>query len=190
MGGRLDPALEIMDWLIAHHVHATIFPTGVMGTTTATGRAVLARVAAHPDLFDLGNHSWDHPSFTGLDGRQIADQLQRTEAAIEGLIGVSTKPWFRPPYGAQNLAVRGAVGAAGWAKTVMWDVDTIDWKPESDGGPTTDDIVAKVVSRAQGGSIVLMHVGGYNTLEALPRIVAGLAQRGLRPVTLTEMLGR
>jgi hypothetical protein len=34
-----------------------------------------------------------------------------------------------------------------------------------------------------------MHLGGYNTLEALSGIVSGLEDRGLRPVTLDEMLG-
>src|SRR5439155_5121347 len=60
MGGRLDPAVQIMDWLIANDVKATIFPTGVMGTT-AIGRQVLARVKAHPDLFAPGHHPRDHP---------------------------------------------------------------------------------------------------------------------------------
>ncbi len=71
----------------------------------------------------------------------------------------------------------------------MWDIDSLDWKPESDGGPTTDDLTARVLARVQGGSIVLMHLGGYHTLEALPDIVAGLADRGFEPVTLTRLLG-
>ncbi len=71
----------------------------------------------------------------------------------------------------------------------MWDVDTIDWKRVEDGGPTADEIVARVVSRARGGSIVLMHLGGYHTLEALPEVVQGLRDRGLEPVTLETMLG-
>ncbi len=190
MGGRLDPALDIMDWLIANDVAATIFPTGKVASTTAVGRAVIERAAAHPDLFSVGNHSWDHPNFTTLTPTQMVDQLERTEAVVEPLTGRSTRPWFRPPYGAQNAVVRAAVGAAGWSYTVMWDIDTIDWKPEADGGPTTDDIVAKVLSRVQGGSIVLMHLGGYHTLEALPRIVEGLRERGFVPVTLDRMFGR
>ncbi len=190
MGGRLTPALDIMDWLIAHEVHATIFPTGKTASTTTTGAAVLARIKAHPELFVVGNHSWDHPYFTTLSSAQMLDQLDRTEQVVRDLAGRSTKPWFRPPYGAQNLAIRTVIGRAGWAYTVMWDVDTIDWKPESDGGPTTDAIVTKVVTRAQGGSIVLMHLGAYNTFEALPRLVDGLRARGLQPVTLDELLGR
>jgi peptidoglycan/xylan/chitin deacetylase (PgdA/CDA1 family) len=119
----------------------------------------------------------------------MADQLRSTEEAIQGLIGVSTAPWFRPPYGAWTAAVREGVGAAGWSSLVMWDVDTIDWKGTADGGPTADDIVTKVIANAQNGSIVLMHLGGWHTLEALPDLLAGLKARGLAPVTLTELLG-
>jgi peptidoglycan/xylan/chitin deacetylase (PgdA/CDA1 family) len=72
---------------------------------------------------------------------------------------------------------------------ILWDVDTIDWRTTVDGGPTADDIVAKVVSKALGGSIVLMHLGGWHTLEALPGLLAGLQTLGLTPVTLPEMLG-
>jgi peptidoglycan/xylan/chitin deacetylase (PgdA/CDA1 family) len=189
MGGRLDPALSIMGWLVDHDIRATVFPTGKAGSETAIGREVMARIAAHPELFAVGNHSWDHPDFRQLTAVQIADQLERTEAALAPLVGQTTKPFFRPPDGSTDDAARTAVGAAGWPYTVLWDVDTIDWRAPSDGGPTADDIVAKVVSRARGGSIVLMHLGGWTTLEALPRIVDGLRARGLEPVTLTELLG-
>ena len=74
----------------------------------------------------------------------------------------------------------------------MWDVDTIDWRPISDGGPTADDIVAKVVSRAEGGSIVLMHDGGgprSETLAALPQVIDTLRARGFGFATVSELLG-
>jgi peptidoglycan/xylan/chitin deacetylase (PgdA/CDA1 family) len=183
MGGRLDPALDIMNWLIANEVKATIFPTGQMGATPI-GKQVLALVKAHPELFALGNHTFDHPDLTGLSAAQVRSELTRAESIIAPLAGRSTKPFFRPPYGAQNGSVLAAAGAAGWRYTVMWDVDTIDWRPTSDGGPTADDIAAKVVSRAQGGSIVLMHLGGYNTLAALPGVLHGVTELGLEPVKL------
>ena len=189
MGGRLDPAVDIVQWLIDHDVHATLFPTGKAGTTTDLGRQALQLAATRPDLFAFGNHSWNHPKFTTLTAAQMASQLTSTEAAIEDLIGVSTRPFFRPPYGAWTYAVRVGVGAAGWRDLVMWDVDTIDWKATADGGPTADAIVTKVTTKAQEGSIVLMHLGGWHTLEALPGILQGLEQRGLTPVTLTELLG-
>lgn len=189
MGGRLDPALAIIDWLIAEQIPATIFPTGSTASGTVTGRAVMERIAAHPELFSQGNHTWDHPDLTALDATGIEAQLTRTEQAILGLTGRSTRPFFRPPYGSHDADVRAVVGDLGWAYTVMWDVDTIDWKAVADGGPTADDIVARVLSRSRAGSIVLMHLGGYHTFEALPRIVAGLRDRGLDPVTLDRLLG-
>ena len=188
MGGRLDPAVAIVQWLVDHKVKATLFPTGQMGTTT-TGSTALTIAAAHPELFDLGNHSWNHPSFTTLTATEIADQLRRCEAAIAPIVGQTTKPWFRPPFGSYNDAVRSAVGRAGWKYLVMWDVDTIDWRATSDGGPTAGDIVAKITSKAQSGSIVLMHLGGWHTLEALPGILAAVQAKGLAPVTLGTMLG-
>jgi len=189
MGGRLDPASAIVAWLVDHDVAATLFPTGKAGTTTTEGLAALQLAAAHPELFDVGNHSWDHPDFRDLTAVQVAEQLLSTENALAPIVGASTKPWFRPPYGGWNDRVLNRVGAAGWAEVVLWDVDTIDWRPVADGGPTAADIVAKIEASARGGSIVLMHLGGYHTLEALPDILAAIEAKGLEPVTLDELLG-
>ena len=49
--------------------------------------------------------------------------------------------------------------------------------------------MTKVLDKAQAGSIVLMHLGGYETLEALPRVVDGLREAGFDLVTLDELLG-
>lgn len=189
MGGRLDPAVDIVQWLIDHDIHATLFPTGKSATQTAQGLAAMQLAATRPDLFDFGNHSWDHPDFRTLTTAQMASQLTRTETALVPVVG-STKPWFRPPYGGWNDTVRAGVGAAGWQYLVLWDVDMIDWRPVSDGGPTAADMVAKLKAKAQGGSIVLMHLGGYNTLAALPGILAAAGDLGLQPVTLGEMFGK
>src|SRR5919197_725292 len=168
---RLDSGAEIMDLLVSRGTHATFFAAGQLGTQTARGRHILDVVRAHPELFDLGNHSWDNPDFTTLSASQIRDQLDRTESALVGLVGRSSRPFFRPPYGAWNQDVRAAVGRAGWRYMVMWDIDTIDWRPTSQGGPTAADIEATVLANARGGSIILMHLGGYHTLEALPAIL-------------------
>jgi peptidoglycan/xylan/chitin deacetylase (PgdA/CDA1 family) len=190
MGGRVDPAIDIVTWLIAQRVPATIAITGAMieSPNTDAGRRVVALVAAHPELFELGNHSYSHPDFRGLDAESIRSELSRTEAALANVApGLTMRPRFRPPYGGVDEAVLAAVGAAGYPQTVLWDIDTIDWRPTAEGGPTAAEIAAKVVNQAQGGSIVLMHLGGYETLAALPAIVEGLRARGFTFARVSDL---
>ena len=193
MGGRVGDALAIMQWLVDHDVDASAFMTGAMAdsTTVSAGREVLAVIEAHPGQFTLGNHSYTHRDFRTLTAAEIRRELRRTEAAIAPFCSQDLHPFFRPPNGGFDADVLTAVGAAGYRLTVTWDIDTIDWRPVKNDppGPTADQIVAKVLDRAQGGSIVLMHLGGYQTYEALPRIVAGLRDAGFELVTLDRLLG-
>jgi len=192
MGGRVGDAISIVDWLVDHRVHASVFMTGAMAANpyTDAGRQVLRLIAAHPDLLTLGNHSYTHRDFRTLTAVEIADELHRTEAAIVPFCTQDPRPFFRPPDGGWNDDVLGAVGAAGYALTVTWDVDTIDWRPVKNDppGPTAADIVATALNRAQSGSIVLMHLGGYETFDALPTVVSGLRGAGYDLVTLDELL--
>jgi peptidoglycan/xylan/chitin deacetylase (PgdA/CDA1 family) len=193
MGGRVGDALAIVNWLVAHEVHATVFMTGAMADNknTDAGRQVLAIIDAHPGLLTLGNHSYSHPDFRTLTAAEMQSELRRTEAAIAPYCGQDPRPFFRPPYGSYDVDVLAAVGAAGYSRTILWDIDTIDWRPVANDppGPTADQIVAKVLDNAQGGSIVLMHLGGYETYDALPRIVLGLRDAGFDLVTLDELFG-
>ncbi len=192
MGGRVGDAVAIVDWLVDHGVHATVFMTGAMADNpnTDAGRAVLGIVDRHPGLFTLANHSYTHRDFRTLTAAQIRDELRRTEAAIAPYCSQGLRPFFRPPNGGYDEAVLAAVGEAGYRYTVTWDVDTIDWRPIDNDppGPTAEEIVAKVLDRTRGGSIVLMHLGGYQTFAALPQIVAGLEDAGYLLVSLDELL--
>ena len=55
----MDPAVAILELLVANGVCATIFPTGA-ASQTAAGRAALAIIHAHPELFEVGNHTVHH----------------------------------------------------------------------------------------------------------------------------------
>jgi peptidoglycan/xylan/chitin deacetylase (PgdA/CDA1 family) len=188
LGGDIDPTLDVINWLIQNAVPASFAVNGQTASSSDVGKKAMQLIGAHPDLFDVINYSWDGSAYTELTDSQIQDQLRLTEDAISTALGRSSKPLFRPPLGAQDAHVRSAAGIAGWTYMIMWDVDTLDSKAPDEGGPTADDITARVLSRVQGGSIVLMHAGGANTAPALPSTVAGLNQRGLQPVTISELL--
>jgi peptidoglycan/xylan/chitin deacetylase (PgdA/CDA1 family) len=202
MGGRLEPGVDILNFLIAHRVCATLFPTGAMAQTPQ-GREIMAIVRAHPELFEIGNHTMHHCDLVRGGGGSpttapcagvtptadfIRRQLTDAETILRQLSGQDPKPYWRPPYGSINAAVVSAAASAGYTKTFMWDIDTIDWKPISEGGPTAQQIASKVISTAEGGSNVLMHLGGYETLDALRIMVPGLRERGFVLTSLSDLL--
>jgi peptidoglycan/xylan/chitin deacetylase (PgdA/CDA1 family) len=191
MGGRVGSALDIVNLLIDRGVPATIFITGAMveNRKTDVGRRVLALVEKHASTLEIGNHSYSHVDFTTLSADDMRAELERTDAAVSARSKVALKPLFRPPFGAVNASVLETVGASRYRHTVLWDVGTTDWLPEKDGGPTTAQIVDGVLGTASAGSIVLMHLAGYNTAAALPSIIDGLRNRGFELVTVSELLG-
>jgi peptidoglycan/xylan/chitin deacetylase (PgdA/CDA1 family) len=201
LGGRTDPALDIVRRLLLHGVCTTIFPTGDAAVATAAG-AVLDFIADYPAVFEVGNHTKDHCDLVRGGGDTgcpagtpstsfIQSQLTSAATLIQARTGQAPAPYWRPPYGAHNATVRAAAAGVGYTKTVMWHVDTIDWKPPPpvDTGPTTLQIVSRVVGGVGNGSVVLMHLGGWNTYDALPAVLRGLASRGLQPTSLSDLVG-
>ena len=202
MGGRLDPALHIMNFLVANRVCATIFPTGAM-SQTSIGQQVLAIIKAHPELFEVGNHTMHHcdlarggqgsPTTAPCAGGPptaafIRKELTDAAAILKAGTGQNPIPYWRPPYGSYNQAVLDAAASVGYTKTLLWDVDTVDWMPISEGGPTAQQIANKVVGNAVNGSVVLMHLGGYETFDALKIMVPGLRHRGFTLTSISDQL--
>lgn len=208
MGGRMVPALKIVKLLIANRVCATIFPTGRQARDSAEGPQVMALIKAHPELFELGNHTMHHcdlvvggggsPSYTDVNycntakpdpsAAFIQKELLDAEAILEAATGFNVKPYWRAPYGSRDSSVLSAAAEVGYDHHFGWDVDTIDWKPISDGGPTARSMTIKVVDNAKSGSVVLMHLGGFETLDALQAMIDGLRSRGFVLTTLSDML--
>jgi peptidoglycan/xylan/chitin deacetylase (PgdA/CDA1 family) len=84
--------------------------------------------------------------------------------------------------------VTAAAASVGYTKTLMWSIDTIDWKPISEGGPTARQIADRVMAGATDGWIVLDHLGGYETLDALKIMVAGLRKAGFTLTSISDLL--
>lgn len=170
---------------------------------TTEGQAVLKLIGAHPELFELANHTDHHCNLRDGGGGSpttaacptsppgdtfIRAEMTRAATILKTASGMDPAPYWRPPYGAVDTRVRNAVASVGYTKTFMWDLDTIDWRPVAEGGPTAAQIAEKVASRAVNGSDVLMHLGGWNTYDALPSMVQRLRARGLEPTTISHIL--
>jgi peptidoglycan/xylan/chitin deacetylase (PgdA/CDA1 family) len=161
------------------HVQATFF---MIGEHVASAyRPLLLRELRDGDV--LGDHTFTHADLVTAGGAR--SQLQRTIGVIRALTGY-TPCVFRPPYGAYDPAVVQTARSLGLA-TVQWNVDPRDWAL-----PGTRSIVSTVLAEVRPGSIILSHDGGGprgQTLAAYPQIFRALRARGLRVVTIPELLG-
>ena len=166
---------------------------GLKGTFFVVGRAVAARPDLVRALVERGhlvaNHSWRHDSKAWLDPRY--PELARTQRAVAADAGVCPA-FYRPPHGQHTPLLARVVHRHGMTM-IGWDVSAGDWSAH-DPGHLADRIVAK----ARPGSIIDLHDGLDGRVDvdrtilvdALPRILDGLAAKGLRPVRLDELIGR
>jgi peptidoglycan-N-acetylglucosamine deacetylase len=183
-----DPAYTpaILDILAEHNVKATFFMVG-------------KHVALYPDIarriveegHSIGNHTQTHRNLSHLNYDKILEEIILCELIIEEVTG--QRPYyFRPPRGMYNSAVREIVSEREYTM-VLWSISSQDWR-ESSSRIITQNILDKVC----GGDILLFHDSGnlisaqggnrYNTVTALSKILAGLEEKGLIPVTMQEML--
>jgi peptidoglycan/xylan/chitin deacetylase (PgdA/CDA1 family) len=171
----------ILDYLEQNHVPATFF---VEGGYARVWPYLVQR--EWDDGFAIGMHSWDHPVLTILPDSQMPHQFGDSLNAIHAAIGKDACIWFwRPPYGSYDPRILG-VAQSYSLTTIMWDDDSVDYSR-----PGPEHIAATVLSEAHPGAVILMHDGPARreqTLAALPLILAGLTARGLKPVTLPQLL--
>lgn len=166
---------------------ATLAQASAQATFFALGKLVDAR----PDLVgqivaqgsEVGNHTYDHPHLTGLGYAQIVAQIDRAKEAVRAA-GGGFAPLFRPPYGEFDDRVLQAAAQEGYLWNVLWNVDPSDYLR-----PSADLIASRVVTAVIPGSIVVLHDWVPETAQALPSILAQLASRGYRAVTLSVLLG-
>ena len=172
---------RVLDVLDRYDVPATFFCVGLHASAHTEE---LARMAAAGH--GLGNHTWSHPFLPDLSLRELDLQLERTDEAIESVVGAQPVRLFRPPYGSRTSDVVSWLGRDGGPTVVLWDVDTGDWAM-----PGAPAIAATVLDQTRPGSIVLMHDGGgdrSDTAEALPAVIEGLLARGYRFARVDELV--
>jgi peptidoglycan/xylan/chitin deacetylase (PgdA/CDA1 family) len=177
------PSIDFVRELARLHVPGTFFEIGdQIGTYDRDGSAERAMLAGG-DM--IGDHTWTHPSMTGLSPGAQRSQIALTAASIKRATGFQVC-LFRAPYGSVDRELLGLVRSMGMT-TIQWNDDPRDWST-----PGVGAIEGTAISEASNGGIVELHFGGgprYETLDALPDIVSTLRARGYEFVTVTQMLG-
>ncbi|MGG1876202.1 polysaccharide deacetylase family protein [Paenibacillus cisolokensis] len=174
---------KVLDVLQQYDVKATFF---VVGNRAKKHPDLLKRI--HEEGHAIGNHSYNHAQLNKLRLPDFIKQIERTNAVIESIVGV-TPTLIRPPYGDINEEQLRWARKNGY-KVVNWNVDSLDWK-----GLNKDEVKHNILSAIGPGSIVLQHAGGgagsdlTGSIQALPEIITELKRQGYDFVTLPDMLG-
>lgn len=169
--GPTSPFTEqILDILRDRKVRATFF---VCGKNVERFPEIAQRI--HAEGHTLGNHTYSHPFPFFSSQAEIAQEIDRTQEAIQKITGYRPNV-FRPPYGIRWFGLYPALRERG-IKLIQWSDAGYDWKYR------TDAIVRATLKGLGPGSVVVLHDGHEplppgkvdqsNTVNALPAIIDG-----------------
>ncbi|MEU8773011.1 polysaccharide deacetylase family protein [Streptomyces sp. NPDC048606] len=191
-GPRDRPAVSLTfhgngDPAIARSVLAEAERAGARVTVLAIG----AWLDDHPDMarrvldggHELGNHTQNHVAINSLSEEEARAEITACAGRLKRLTG-SIGTWFRPSQ-TQNASplVRTLAQQAGYPHVLSYDVDSLDFT-----SPGAAAVIRTVTGTIQGGSVVSLHFGYADTVDAMPPLLEELARRKLRAVTTTELL--
>ena len=173
----------ILDALARAGVHATFF---VLGRHADRWPHLVRRMAA--EGHQLANHGYWHRKLHRRTPAYVRDDLVRGTDAILSATGLTSLHHFRAPHGFRNPWVTPIAESLG-QRTVGWSLGVWD-----SAKPGAAEISRRALAGLSPRSILLLHDGdGYDaegdrlqTAEALPVILQGLRDRGLRVVTLPD----
>ncbi|WP_443055902.1 polysaccharide deacetylase family protein [Streptomyces sp. NBC_00239] len=153
--------------------------------------AVGSWLDAHPAMarrildggHELGNHTQSHLDICAMPEARAYAEITGCAQRLRTLTG-SIGTWFRPSRAQYATPlVRTLARRAGYPHVLSYDVDSLDFT--SPGGAA---VVRNVTGTVRDGSVVSLHFGYADTVDAMPPLLDELARRGLRAVTTTELL--
>jgi peptidoglycan/xylan/chitin deacetylase (PgdA/CDA1 family) len=130
----------------------------------------------------VGDHTWSHRRLPSLRYAAAAWEISAGRRASEASSGREVV-LFRPPFGLTTARLNRLVRRLGMLD-VRWSVDSGDSLP----GANAKSVVRTVEGAVQPGSIVLLHDIHPWTLAAVRRLLPRLERRGLRLVSVPELL--
>ncbi len=137
-------------------------------------------VKIHESGHEIGNHAYSHPDLQLHSKARTVEELSKTNDIIEKTLGV--KPtWFAPPSGSFNEITVQTAHELGM-KTVLWTVDTVDWQK-----PETREMVNRVVSKVENGSMILMHPTKPSS-EGLDAMITNIKGKGYQLGTVSDLM--
>lgn len=166
--GDTAPELpKLLDLLDARRSKATFF---ILGEWADGNPEALREIVRHGHR--IGNHTYTHRELVTATDAQIADELNRTEEAVQRIAGITTKPWWRIPIGYRDSRVMRVAERLGYKHA--WLSAFADPRP----GDPPDRAVQFALTRARNGCIYLYHPRNPGTAALVEQVMAQLAAQG------------
>lgn len=171
-------SLRILQTLQENQVPATFFLIGNLVSDTPQLTAAL-----RDEGFEVGDQTFSYADCTSIPQDWLPQEIGGGTEAYLQQTGMQAAPLFRPPRGTYDDRTLVVLAEKGFSHLVLWDVDSKDAT-----GISAQEIIANVVGNVHDGAIILLHLDGANTAQALPGIIAGIREKGFTFVTVTELL--
>jgi len=168
---------RLLDILKARNVKATFY---VVGTNARRYPNILRRMIA--EGHEIGNHTVNHVYVSKIAEAKAKQEVRDCEAAIIAATGIRPRT-FRPPGGYINDRCKLWLHDDFGYSTIMWAVDPQDWRK-----PGSSVVTQRILSATDPGEIVLVHDIHAPTIAAMPATLDGLLGRGLRFVTISQLI--
>lgn len=166
------PMLDILD---AEKVKVTFF---LDGSWLSRNKELAAEMLRRGH--EMENHAYTHPNMSSLSRARATAEIEKTQKLLKESLGVTNK-WFAPPsgdYNQQTVEIAASLGL----QTVLWTLDTVDWR-----NPSPESVIAKISSKAEPGTLVLMHPTASSS-KALRGMIRGIRAKGLQLGTVSQTL--
>lgn len=164
-------------------IHMTFSPNGTYSSMWSPHADVIRPLLERRQV-QIINHTFSHKDLRKMTDAQIGAELDRNEQWVNTTFGITTRPYYRPPFGFHNPHVDGVAGNLGYTKAVLWNGSYSDSEVI-----TPDFLMSQAKKYLKPGVIMLGHANHPTVLGLFDQIMDLIKQRGLIPVTMDEMFG-
>ncbi|WP_338471373.1 polysaccharide deacetylase family sporulation protein PdaB [Niallia sp. XMNu-256] len=144
----------------------------------------------HPELvermvkegYEIGMLGYEYKDYSELEDEKVRRDISLAKTVFDKL-GIKNIQLLRAPTGHFDQKTLSIAERYGYT-VVHWSIDSKDWT-----NPGTD-MIRSNVAQAKKGDIVLLHASdsATQTSKALPLIIEDIKRKGLKLVTVSEMI--
>jgi peptidoglycan/xylan/chitin deacetylase (PgdA/CDA1 family) len=169
---------KLLDILAKRNIKCTFF---VLGPLVKRFPDIVKRIVA--EGHEVANHTMTHRDIRKIPLGRLHKELKEGHKLLVEVTG--QKPiLFRPPFGGYNDRLTNIIYKEYGYPMIIWSVDSNDWKR-----PGVDKVTNTLINDSHNGAILIAHDIHTPTIQAMPKALDGILERGFTFVTVSQLIG-